>query len=57
MKKINIIMHYPDDEQKEKGVQDITNQFYLKSVESILSKSSLSNEIKKCLLDEAISNI
>jgi hypothetical protein len=55
VKKINIILHHPEDKVSVTKVQDASNKIYIQAVEKILSKSLISACDKKKLLDQIIS--
>ena len=56
MKKINVIMHYPNEELVTEYIIEATTQTYLKAVIKVINKSSLTINEKKDLINKKITS-
>lgn len=57
MTKINVIMHYPNDESAVVYIMEATTQTYLKSIIKVFDKSNLTIIEKRELLDKKASSL
>lgn len=55
--KINVIVHWPEDQKSMDVIQDATNQLFVKIIENRLSRTNLSPTEKECVVRRVISGL